>query len=297
MPLSRVGLIVLVIGTAVAGSYFSITNPLKLGEKTPATAILGSSNEAKKQGNLLTPKSPLEIAEESTTPPTQKGLLANIGGTNLTNQITETLSNFLIEGIMEKNGDGPVMQDGKNSIVAPNEQDIANLINLDAEFFAKTENTTTQERVYHPKVYETILNITTDTSKTTQKKYMGTLLEIGKTHSETITKTDNEILNELLKLSDATSAKRLADMYGDIVSKYITLSIPANWVATHKEILSYYFTAQAIWQDIANYHTDPLRALAALQALETLQIAAKGIPELIIREMAKNGIGIDNLYQ
>lgn len=292
MPLSRVGLVVLVIGTAIAGSYFSITNPLKLGEKTPASAILGSSNEVKKQGSLLTPKSPLEIAEGSATQPAQEGFFANASANNLTNQITETISNFLIGRITEKNGDGPTIQDGKSNIAVPNEEEINKLIE---EQIGGPSSTEKDENTYHPKVLEAKLTIINKASKSAQIDYVNSLIRIVKKHSEASRTNDAQAISDFLEKKNTGTARELANMYGKIAVEYAALAIPANWSTLHKQVLSYYFTAESMWQDIANYEQDPAQAAITVRELPILQQAGLGITELIWREMQKNKISFDEL--
>lgn len=292
MPLSRVGLVVLVVGTAIAGSYFSITNPLKLGEKTPAAAILGSSNEVKKPGNLLTSKAPLEIAEEGPAQPAQKGFFASAGASNLTNQITETISNFLIGRITEKNSEGPIVQDGKSNIAVPSEDEINKLIE---EQIGGPSSAGKEEDAYHPKVLEAKLKVTNNASKSAQIDYVNSLIRIVKKHSEASRTNDAQAISDFLEKKNTGTARELANMYGKIAVEYTTIAIPANWNTLHKQVLSYYFTAESMWQDIANYEQDPAQAAITVRELPMLQQAGLGITELIWREMQKNRISFDEL--
>ncbi len=293
MSLSRVGLIVLVIGTAIAGSYFSITNPLKLGGKTPDIAIFNSSNELKKQHNLLTAKSPLEIIQEGTTQPSQGGLLANINGANLTNQITDTISNFLIGRITEKNSEGPTIQNGESNIAVPNEDEIHKLI--EEQIGGPTSTEKAGGDVYHPKVLEAKLTIIHNASKSAQINYVNNLIRIARENSKTTPASDAQAISDFLEKKNTGTARELANMYGSIAIEYTKIAIPANWSTLHKQVLSYYFTAGSMWQDIANYEQDPAQAAVTVRELPMLQQAGLGITELIWKEMQKNSISFDEL--
>lgn len=282
MSLSRIALVVLIIGVAVAASYFIITNPLKMGVSSAQQTANPTPDSSLVQGAKLLTKSVLNIFDSSD----QNSSLVDVQSNTSLDNVTDYFAQSIAEQIRAKNSAGLTKKDdGSPAILAPTDEDIQKQV---ASVFSD-ENNQTALGVYHPKVYEKKLSINQDASRAKQEKYIADITNIIKGISN-LPVTDEVALQEITEKKDPSSAKQLASAYGEIGDNLAQITVPTNWLFVHKAILSHFYSAQSIWENIANFENDPLQAIVSTQELKTLAQSAQGIPELIGQEMLKNGL-------
>lgn len=282
----KISVIILVLAAGLAGSYFIIEN------SAPAADIKQEITEKDGKPPI---ENPIQWVEENV-----KDVLSKMGELNQLglsdkptldiqpeNNFTQAFSQMIFEQIKSKNEQGLTEKDGQTAIFAPNEETISQEW-LDK--FLTVNSSDNSSGPYHPKVNEKKFKISQDVSPVKQIQYIKNLESISQKHFAGFNKTSNDVLNEIAEKKDSSSAIQLANIYKTIADDSYQVVIPSNWVDFHKALLSHFYSAQSLWDSIANFENDPLRAYLAAQFTSNLEESAKGIQVLMAREMSKNNL-------
>ena len=199
---------------------------------------------------------------------------------------TESFSQMVFNELKSRNQNGLTQKNGQPAIFAPNED----IVSQNLGKFLSDKSTNAPPGLYHPKVDEKKFKISQDISKDNQIKYLKALEVISQNRLGDFNKTSDEILNEIVEKNDASLAIQLADIYGKIADDYYQVSIPINWVDFHKITMSHFYSSQSLWQEIADFQNDPLKAYLATQFISNVQNSAKGVQALLSRGILKNNL-------
>lgn len=281
----RVAFFVSVIGTALAVSYFFILAPENSGFAAVKSQEDASLLNSLKDSTKLVVKNALDIISPEGNSGNSLGSLSEA----TTNNLTDYFVKIITEQIKEKNSSGLTKkEDGSLAILAPSDESIEKQL---GELFAgELPPVSGSEPLYHPRVNETKLQITSDTSNAAQLQYVKNFVKLTRELSQKYPLDINAIIKEIEEKEDGTSARRVATIQEEMATRYAQLSVPKNWADFQKAVLSHYFAAHDVWQNISNFKNDPLQALLSLQELELIQQSELGIIVLLEQEVSKYGL-------
>ncbi len=121
------------------------------------------------------------------------------------------------------------------------------------------------------------IKITSDTSKTAKEKY---LKEIGETIKKDFSNYNViylQVIIDTYQKLDSSSATKSAEVYGNLAKDFMGITVPADWVDVHKEIIMYYKNSEIVYKAMANYQTDPIKGYLTLDMIDSL---VKQAPEI-----------------
>lgn len=260
MKTLRSGLIILVVIAFLISAYL-ITNP--------------------KNNNLPSENSSPDLQLSSL-----KSELNNSNSSDKNNNLTKEIAKDIADQIKEKNQNGLNEKDGKLAIAVPN------LDTIYQETFNKYLNGNFLE--LYPTIAITKLNISSDNSQENQLKYLVGLRDINKKGFGDFDKQSNDILNDVFGKNDISSAQQLIAIYKNIVDDYYRLSVPSSWIDFHKKIISHFISAKTVYEAIADFSNDPLKAYEAFQSISQLENSETEFQMLLAQGMIKNNLTLEN---
>lgn len=131
------------------------------------------------------------------------------------------------------------------------------------------------------------LKISNDNSKKAKQEYFEAIGKISQKNFSGFNKTHIEALSELVERNNAYFVIQLADIYKNTVNDYLNLTVPSDLVSIDKKMIVHFKTAQKIYEDIANFNIDPVRAQMSFQMIDKLIINAKTNQGLLENEYQK----------
>lgn len=203
-----------------------------------------------------------------------------------TDNLTDSLAQSLFEKIKSKNKNGLQEKNGKRAFLTSS----PDLISMEVAkniFHIKPGRTKT----LHPKVDDKKIFISSDISKEAQTDYIKKLKLISDKYFSNFRKTTPDILEDISS-GNNSSARQLTNIYKNIINECYKIVVPFNWLAFHKVLLSHFYSAEGIYQSLANFKEDPLKTYLALESIPDIQQSADGIQVLLTRGMEKNNLSL-----
>lgn len=142
----------------------------------------------------------------------------------------------------------------------------------------------------HPRVYSAKYTISEDVSKEAQLRYLEQLSKISQEKSKRMQNTSADILAEVTQSKNGDAAAKAAGVYGDIADAYGHMVVPRNWVEFHKKLLTHFYSAQSVYDAIAKFEQDPMKAYLAIQTLPELDRSSLAIQTLVAQGMKQNNL-------
>lgn len=245
----------LVIIAGLAGGYFILKNSIPDLDMSAKNSQKSGENSE----NLLQ-KSPLE-SDNKISPSGTTGA----GYFNKTN-LTEMLGNSFFSRINSQDAVDKIKSDssmGINPLSSQITNDLINKSQADFNFITT--------------ISDSEIKITSDTSKTVKEKY---LKEIGETIKKDFSNYNViylQVIVDTYQKLDSSSAIKSAEVYGSLAKDFMAITVPADWVDVHKEIIMYYKNSEVVYRAMANYQTDPIKGYMALDMIDSL---VKQAPEI-----------------
>jgi hypothetical protein len=116
------------------------------------------------------------------------------------------------------------------------------------------------------------LKVTSDTSRQAKLRYLKMTLEINKKDFGNFNKNYLQIIVDVFKNLDSSSAARLATIYRNLSQDYLNVEVPRDWVSLHKALIMHFRNSEIIYSALANYQNDPLKGYLALELVENVSV-------------------------
>lgn len=279
----KISAIILILGASLVGSYFIIKN------SAPAVEVKQELTEKDGQSPI---KDPIQWIEENVL--NKIGEIGQLDSpdkstldTQSENNLTTAFSKVIFEQIKSKNEQGLTEKDGQAAIFAPNEEILSqklfnDFLNKDfIEYYA-------DKKV----VDESRIKISQDNSKKNQIEYLKQLQAIRQNRFGDFNKTNIDILEEIIEDNNFSNAKRMVDIYKNLIDDYYQITVPNNWTEYHKHSIGFLSISYLIYNALANFNEDQITAYLAAESILKLEKMADGLKNFLIEEMTKN-----NLYE
>lgn len=248
---------IILTGAVLIGGYLIVSNSPKNPEKQIATSI-GHSPNIK-----ISSLAPEQISannfdeKNNLTRALGQALFEEIQSTNLSNQEENNLS-----------ADPDLMSGKLVSNIFKNSQ-------LELNFVSA--------------INDSDLKISQDISKEAKTKYLEAIAEINKRNFAGFDKYYLEIIVDVFQKLDSSSVIQLADIYKNLASNYLNLSVPLDWVDIHKTLIIYVKNAEIVYRAMANYPVDPIKGYLALETVDSLVSNAGEIQNILTEKLKEIG--------
>lgn len=133
------------------------------------------------------------------------------------------------------------------------------------------------------------IKISPDVSQEAKNQYLKTLGEINVKNFGDFKKNYIQVIVDTYQKLDYSSANRLANIYKNLANDYLNLTVPADWVGIHKQLILHVKNAEIIYRAMANYPTDPFKGLLAFESVDSVVNSAQEIQAILeekIKEVA-----------
>lgn len=127
------------------------------------------------------------------------------------------------------------------------------------------------------------LKISQDVSREAKIQYLKAIGEISQKNYSGFSKNYLEVIIDTYQKLDYSSADRLANIYKNLSADYLNISVPADWVDFHKQLILYTKNAAIVYRVVANYLTDSLKGgllFSETEIIETLVNSAGNIQNI-----------------
>ncbi len=128
------------------------------------------------------------------------------------------------------------------------------------------------------------LKISQNNSREEKIKYLEAVKGINKRNFGDFNKSYLEVLIDVFQKLEFSSATRLATIYKNLASDYLNLTVPSSWIGFHKKAIIFYKNSEIVYQALANYPKDPIKAYLALEMVEGLVSDAEQTQEAFSKE-------------
>jgi len=135
--------------------------------------------------------------------------------------------------------------------------------------------------------------ITVETSKTNQIEYLISLAQIIQDDLLSFDQQPN-LGSTIEQQTPYFSAK--SEKFKSSLEKTTTLKVPANWVDVHKNILNLLGRLSLTYHQIANYQTDALKAIVALNEIGTLSLETKSLIKSVQTKISSENLVLDSSF-
>lgn len=199
--------------------------------------------------------------------------LENVGSANLTKLITENIKTGM-SLTASKNGevsaeDGAKIEKTAEALV----KDI--IANPDISIFN-----------FNKDIDEKNLKISSDNSPKSQVNYFLKMREIG----EKYLGDPRDVLAAVkatFEKNDNSQLKNIAEAYSSAVDEAMKLEVPSSWVDFHKKSIAYVRNSAVVYEALAGFEDDPLKAYLANEAGPTLMAQAGEIQILFRKNLER----------
>lgn len=124
-------------------------------------------------------------------------------------------------------------------------------------------------------VYDSDLKISPDNSRPAVINYLTSIGEIAKNRMAGFDKNYLDVLSDIVQKNDFSSANRFAEIQRNIANDYLNLTIPSDWVDSHKKLIIHFKNSEIVFRAISDYLNDPFKALLAGQMIDQLEAKVK----------------------
>lgn len=273
----------MVIGAGLLGSYWIIKDAKKT---TGETAGFSLADAVKPGGTLF------KYVEKAVQD--LQGAKEIIGNENLNTQplrgnpdnLTEMLAKIIAGKILEENKDGLIKTGtGEPKLLMPNEQALLQ------ELTVQLTNLNTGSLNLNQPINESDLKISHDNSKEAQIKYLEDIKKISETNFGKLNnKTAIDLLKEASITGNTSSLNNLVNVYKLIVNDYLHTEFPSSWLSFHKQVITHFQNATTIYQVLADFQNDPIKAYLAIEMVDQLITSAENIQGLLNQKVKDIGL-------
>lgn len=134
------------------------------------------------------------------------------------------------------------------------------------------------------------LKISQNNSREEKIKYVEAIKEINKKDFGDFKKSYLEVIIDVFQKLDFSSAIRFAGIYKNLADDYLNLNAPSDWTTIHKNAVIFYKNSEIVYQAMANYSTDPVKAYLGLETVDKLISDAEQNQEIFNKEKQLSGI-------
>src|SRR3989344_1974398 len=269
MKPSVIAAIVFVIGSGIAGSYFILKNPLSSASTNNVSLDAGENATADISGQIpinwisKIGDTIADIASSSFSDVSGFGVEAQTSAPpannsrNLTEAVAQTI--FSRMKTQDQAGNQPFQSFNPNN---PSDQ---------ALLSEATQSLDPAELFFGNPYSVRDVKISTDTSADAKVAYLTAIQAItqnrfgDKKHQRSSDQIIVDIQADCFG-GGASLNQQLANVYKNLIQDYLNFTVPADWIAPHKDILNYFQSAHLIYQSFAGCSQDPVRAYMATQA-------------------------------
>ena len=148
-----------------------------------------------------------------------------------------------------------------------------------------------------PEINESDLKISQDVSKINQTNYLKMVVGGSQKYVKdfNIDKPALDVLDEIVKKQSTGSAQKIAEGSKILVKEFYKITVPINWLGFHKKLITYFASNQIVYEAIANYDNDPIKAYLAVRAVPRLGKAAEEISDLLAQMVLENKIDLSKI--
>jgi len=252
MKTLKSGLIVLVVIAFLVGAYFA-TNP---GRQ--------SSSSAKNSPNIKLSSLNQIVNTDSSSNQTSNNAAYNFNDkNNLTKVIGENVFNKIKEQ-EETNSDFSLPSLDVNAVSRQIAADSLKSFKEDQLNFGKIT------------IDDKDLKISYDNSPQGKGQYLQATAEIIQKNSNDLYGNPMKAVSDAVNSGDISKIKFLADTYRAIFSAFLNTPVPSDWIGIHKEYLVLLKKSESVYQGIADFQNDPVKAYLLIQvASENLKTEAE----------------------
>ena len=209
-------------------------------------------NKSETSNSLTTNTEPAFKIQDSQLPTAQTDKKLVASKDNSTSQISKSIA----QEILARNPNGPELVDQQSSISVPDPETIVDKYLADG--ISNFNINDLKGSVNNAK-----LNVIADKSPEAIKNYFRDFRDILNNNFQSL-KIDTDNLS-FEKISQLVSA------YNQAIKEFYILPVPQTLFAIHKEQISLMTAQRNIFSILENYNEDPLKALLAIQAFESIQ--------------------------
>lgn len=278
----KIAVITLIISGGLLGSYWII----KDAKQTTGETAGFSFEEAIKPGGTLfkyVEETVQEIKENIENKTTNYLELNNQIPKNSSANLTEIIAQIVAGKILEENKGGfAKTEEGEPKLSMPDDE------TLIQELTDQLTNLDTNLLNLGQPISETNLKISQNNSQEAQIKYIENIQQITKTNFDKLNgKSALDILSATPITGNVSSLENLVDVYKSTINDYFKLETPSNWLNFHKQAITYFQNASTIYQTLADFQNDPVKAYLAFGMVEQLINNAESIQDLLNQKIKK----------
>jgi len=135
-------------------------------------------------------------------------------------------------------------------------------------------------------IYDSEIKISPDNSQEAKNQYLKTLGEINVKDFGDFKENYMQIIIDTYQKLDYSSADRLANIYKNLAMDYLNISVPADWVGIHKQLILHVKNAEIVYRAMTKWPTDILTGGLAFESVESVINSAQEI-QIILGEKIK----------
>ena len=265
----KISTIIFILSAGLIGSYLIIKNSVPTTENTENKE--GSTSE----NNELSLKNPLQWVEENVLNKTDDKSISDSQDNQSGNNLTQSLGQSIFEQIK------PLVKASQNG--EGSTPDI-NLMsgNLTEDFLREHSG----DLNLISDIDDSKLKISRDNSRKAKIRYLNITGDFNKRDFGNFNKNYLEIIIDVFRNSDTSSARQLANIYRNLADDYFNTEVPSDWVDFHKKMIIYFKNSETIYSAMAEYLNDPVKSYLALEMVEKISVDdAQEIENLINKKI------------
>ncbi len=196
---------------------------------------------------------------------------------NVAVNTTSEIAKNIAEELIKKNPDGPVDLDSGKGIGAVKPEELAGKVLSDQ--FSKLDLSD-----FNPQVNFSALRVVNSANKANSENYLKNF--------QAILKNNFAALDIDFGHPTSEDFKRLAGAYQKSVSEFYSLLVPQGLASIHSEQIRLMSVQKSIFNSLAGYEEDPMKALVAIQLSKEVDKKLADLKSQIAAYITKNGLKI-----
>lgn len=136
----------------------------------------------------------------------------------------------------------------------------------------------------------TDLKISQDNSIKAKKQYIEAIGQISQNRIAGFNKNYIDVLEDVIKKKDVSSALQLSEIYKNMADDYLNLAVPFDFASVHQKLITHFKNAEIVYSTLADYKRDPLMVSIAVEAIDQLVLNAESNQALFEQEIKESGL-------
>lgn len=253
----KITAIILVILAGLASSYLILKNPKQ-------TDVLGANAKISELSKAILDKNPIQWVESAkeqiatavnAVSDQSSGAQDAVKNVNLTDLVSQSMLGGMQGFLQSENASTTFNPDDPQS-----QEAIQNAINNIKNPFIG----------YDLSVDNKDIKISQSNSFEAKSKYLTEAGQIILNNSTEFYKNPQKALDGMVNSLDVSGVKQIADAYAKILNGFLNIEVSSDYLDLHKRYIILLKKAKGVYEGLANYDNDPVRASLLVQLLQEI---------------------------